>query len=508
MKHMRKVFALALTLIMALALTVPAFAAPLTGSIEVKNATVGEEYAGYKVFDVTYSGTNGKNLAYTITKSNQFYDEVSADDSPFALTAAYGVENTYVVAKKDGVTDAQIIAWLQALIGKDSTYTADLTATTATSASVKWTSVPCGYYLITSGLGATVTVDTNNPNVTIIDKNQIPGSDPSKTIGDDTLQIGETGTFTISFGATNYDGDQMITKYTITDNMPDGMTLDNTSIVVKVGEATLADTAYTVTYDTTDPDDFTITIPWATGTGENMAPSYESPITVTVTYNAKLTSAAAIAGEGNTNKAKVEWTKADNTKGSTNEFEETVYTFALAIKKVDKSGNPLANAKFTVKNGDAVVYMTDDSNGVYTVCDATTQGAVTEVVSPASGLIIIKGVDSDKYTLTEIEAPNGYNLLAEAVEVTPVQTSATTTNTKIWLDENGNVTKTEGEKATEIVVEISDIAATAVAVVNFTGAELPSTGGIGSTIFYMVGGILMAGAAILLITKKKMSNEQ
>lgn len=487
MKYTKKLFALTVALILALALAMPAFADG-TGSITITNATVGETYAGYKIFDATYSG---ENVAYTIKSTDQFYEAVSTATNVFTLTES-SVSGTYNVALVQG---GDVLTWVKGLnIGG---FTPDLTATEADSATVAWNSVPYGYYYITSTLGTLITVDSNLPNVSVIDKNQVPGTNPSKTAGDEDYEIGETIPFTVTFTATNYDGEKAISEYYVKDTMPSGMELIVDSLDVKVDSVALIQ-PYTETTSTTTGG-FDITIPWQ-NEGTFL---YDSPSTVTVTYSAKLTAAAGIDGDGVTNTAIIDWDV--NPDGSEIETSETVYTYALAIKKVDKQGNGLTGAEFVLKNGDAVVTVSADTGEVdganYYVVDP--QGTAT-ITSPENGLIIIKGVDNDNYTLTETKAPAGYNLLTAPVSVTPTLIGMTSTNVIKYLDENGNVVDTV--TTTPVSIEIADVAATPVVVVNFTGTELPSTGGMGTTIFYTMGGLLTVGAVVLLVTKKRMHN--
>lgn len=485
MKYTKKLLSLVLVLVLALALAVPGFAAG-TGSITITNATVGETYAGYKIFDATYSG---ENVAYTITTGNQFYGDVAEATDVFTLTQS-SVPGTYNVAVVPG---ANVLDWVKGLNIEG--FNPDLAATEASSDTVAWSSVPYGYYYITSTLGTLITVDSNLPDVEVIDKNQEPGGNPSKTAGEDDYQIGEEIPFTITFTATNYDGETAITEYYVKDTMPAGMELVTTSIEVKVDGEALTE-VYTETSSTTTAG-FDIAIPWQKD-GNFL---YDSPSTVTVTYKAKLTSGAAIDGEGNTNNATINW---NGNTGSEVPVKDTVYTYALAIKKVDKQGNGLAGATFVLKdatnNEIKVSSTTGTTEGAnYYVVDPNGNATIT---SPANGLIIIKGVDSDNYTLTETAAPAGYNLLTKPVEVKPVKTGGTTTSKTIYLDANGNVVAESDPEGAEFTIT-ADVGATAYAVVNFTGTELPSTGGMGTTIFYTLGGVLVVGAAILLVTKKR-----
>lgn len=507
-KTSKKLLTLALTLIMALALAIPSMAAITPqgyGSITVTNATKDETYAGYKIFDLTYTTTDSGEIyqSYLIATDNQFYNEVLEANDLFTLTATSD-SSIFTVAPVEG-KDNDIITWLNALIPEENTYTPNLTAKTATDATVVWENVPFGYYLITSSLGAAVTVNQNTPNVQIIDKNQQPGGNFTKSVGtDDVMEIGVPFTFTLTFTATNYDGETEIEQYTVTDTFPDGMNLVGTedNVTVTVNDGTEHESTYTATLDSDRT--FTVNIPWQQD-GDFL---YDSPATVTVTYQAVLNENAAIEGDGEANQATLTWT--GNPEGSEETTTETVYTYALAIKKVNKDAEGLSGATFTLKDSDGntvsvsevSISENDTSANIYVVDPDGT----AEIVSPKSGVIVIKGVDNAKYTLTETAAPLGYNLLKDPVEVTPVATGTSTTNTTIYLDENGTVT--DVDSAVTTVTITADIPATAIAVLNSTGTELPETGGIGTTLFYVVGGALVLGAAVLLITKKRVHDAE
>ena len=139
---------------------------------------------------------------------------------------------------------------------------------------------------------------------------------------------------------------------------------------------------------------------------------------------------------------------------------------------------------------------------MYEYCPEGTEGAVKQFKTDDNGVLVIKGVAAGKYSVTEMVAPAGYNLLPGATEVEAKMAEKYSTKVTTYFDEDGNVTNTvtENTKETETNVNV-----TGLVVVNQSGTELPSTGGIGTTIFYVLGGLLMAGAAVLLITKKRMS---
>lgn len=203
------------------------------GSITIQNATAGQTYAIYKVFDATYSGTN---ISYTYTKSGEsdaLFDALTDTEdalNPFVLTATV-VENVYNVTIKTGATAEAISEWLTA--HKDLlTQTASQVAASST---VVFENLPYGYYYVTSTLGAAVSIDTVTPNVTIIDKNQEPDWDNGGKYIDvaggrvyiNSANIGETLNFVVPVVATNGVGDKLATSYIIDDTLPTGITFND-----------------------------------------------------------------------------------------------------------------------------------------------------------------------------------------------------------------------------------------------------------------------------------------
>ena len=217
-----------------------------------------------------------------------------------------------------------------------------------------------------------------------------------------------------------------------------------------------------------------------------------------------MTEKAAIDGAGNTNKVTVTWTTKEGEQPGPGKLEtnETIFTYAIALKKVNNEGKALPGAVFQFP---FYVQSTPDANGAYIYAGKTPGTDLTnQITTPADGVIVVKGVASGRYEITEFKAPDGYNKLTTPVTVEAVKTNSTTTHTTVYLDENGN----ETNKVTEVKVDIdiSTIAATAVVVVNKAGTELPSTGGMGTTVFYVLGAVLVMGAVVLLVTKKRMSD--
>ncbi len=541
MKQFKKLAGIVLALVMVMALAVPSLAASAqAGSITVENATVGETYSIYKIFDAEYrGGDNSREAIYTIKDTDKWYNLVNTDDSPFDLTPSED-GSKYFVTKVSGLSDAQVIAWLQTQTPPE----ADASEV-AESTTVEFTGLDLGYYMVKSTLngGGVITLTNTNPDATVKDKNEIP-SDFDKTItqidgedvqsGNNSAQIGDTITFELSFKATNYGVDgKKVTDYVLTDDMPDGMTRTG-EIVVKVGDKTLTPSEYYLFDGDPDADDFKIVIPWVTNLTNRVGPItkdfttglgnlteeqrkalyleqslYESPVDVTITYQATLVEGADIDNQGNANKATWDYdgVSADGDVKDPDEKHETetVYTYALAIMKVNVDGNPLAGAEFTLTDskGNELKVKEDTEKGEgYYIVDENGTAVLT---SPANGVIVIQGLSDETYTLTETKAPEGYNKLEAPVEVEATLLGSTTTNKDIYLDEDGNVVDEQTDTTTKVEVTLDKVAATAVAVVNRSGAELPSTGGIGTTIFYIGGGVLVVAAVVLLITKRRAS---
>lgn len=513
MKRMKKFASLALALVMTLAMMAPVFAAG-NGTITISNATIGEDYSIYKIFDATYD--DNEHASYTIKEGDAWYKLVNKATDVFTLTAVAAEPGTFNVAV---VKDADVIAWLNSNDVQN-----DLPEATATREDVQDTTVTFdvtyGYYLVKSSLngGGTLTVDNATPNATVIDKNQTPSTPVKKVesgiLTDNSAEIDGEMNFVLTYNATNYDGDEKIVEYKIEDIMPAGMSLKEGSVKVFVAGVEQTTSAYRFTATNDGTDSFTVVIPWVNRIGDKYAYTDElihadpSSNQIKVTYTATMNDGAQIDGNGNVNTAKFSYTKVDKDNTPTNPEPvtdtETVFTYALAIKKVNKGGQPLEGVKFalTDKDGDPVNVTPKDD--VYIVDANATSN---KVITNSEGLIIVKGVKGQDYILTETETVNGYNLLTKPVTVSVMKTGVTTTNVTKYLDEDGNVIETEETSDTVVTVKDDELAATVLVVVNFTGSLLPSTGGIGTTIFYVVGGILVAGAAILLVTRKRVEEQ-
>ena len=499
MKCTRKLASLLLALVMVFALATTAFAQDVTvtggtGSITISNAAKGETYTIYKLFDATVNA-DGSSIAYTgtIPESLKAYFSEDTNDYISATPEAKDGENM-----SEGLKTA-LKAWT-------ATATAAATAESDGSA-LNFKELAYGYYVVTTTQGdQVISVDSTMPNVTIVDKNSSTPKDLSKTASSNDVSIGDTVTYTVSFKTSNYYGAgteaKEIVSYTIEDTLPEFLSnVTVTSIIVdNDGNNATAGDQFGVTAQFANKK---IVIDWYDEVNNKFL--YDNGATVTITYTAVVTDKAAIDGNGNTNKVTVTWT----TKGGDEpgpdkvETDETIFTYAIALKKVNNKGNALPGAVFEFP---FYVKSTADANGAYIYAGTTAGAGLTnQITTPDSGVIVVKGVKSGSYEITEVTAPAGYNKLTAPVTVQAVKTSSTSTHTTVYLDKDGNVVDVSA-KEIEVKVDIDTIAATAVVVVNKAGTELPSTGGMGTTVFYVLGAVLVMGAVVLLATKKRMSD--
>ena len=204
---------------------------------------------------------------------------------------------------------------------------------------------------------------------------------------------------------------------------------------------------------------------------------------IVISYTATVNNQAVIGGDGNDNESKL--TYGENGQFTTAPGQTKTYTWKFGVFKYElKDGNETArpDAKFVLyknEEGKKLYAQADENDKITGWTDDETKA--TGFISPADGKFTISGLDSDTYYLEEIEAPAGYNVLKEPVVVT--------------INNEGKVN----------VSEENPHGIDEVKVLNQTGAELPSTGGAGTTVFYAVGSALVLAAVVLLVTRKRMS---
>ena len=498
MKHARKLASLLLALVMVFALATTAFAQDVpgtggTGSITISNAAKGETYTIYKLFDATvHVGADVTSIAYTGTVPTGLETYFSAD------------ENNYISATPDATDGANMSDGLKAALKTWTENAIETAHAESDGTTLNFKGLAYGYYVVTTTQGTQViSVDSTMPDVTIFDKNSATPTNLNKKADVNDVSIGDTVTYTVSFKTSNYYGAgteaKEIVSYTIEDTLPDFLNNVTVTSISVNNDAIRDQTGATPQFDSNKK----IVIDWYDEVNKQFL--YDNGATVTITYTAVVTENAAIDGDGNTNDVTLKWTTKDSDQPVPREIKEkeTIYTYAIALKKVNDKGVALSGAIFEFP---FYVKSTADADGAYIYAGTEAGENLTkQITTPADGVIIVKGVKTDSYTITEFKAPDGYNKLADPVTVTAVKTGGTTTSKIVYLDENGKETD-ETTNTTKVEVNIAKIAATAVVVVNKAGTELPSTGGMGTTLFYVLGAVLVVGAGVLLITKKRMSD--
>lgn len=475
MKSLKKILSIFAAFMMVVGLTAANVKAAENGSITITNPDKDATYSLYKIFDATYDATDSAKIAY-------YVDADKASELPDTLftVGTTEVDGQYSVQKKEDVADEDLVKWLKENYTKlASTPTATKTGTDIVNNKLTFSDLDYGYYLIVSTLGddVAITINSANPKVDVIAKNTngptitteaktIVGVDGRET----TAKIGDTVNFQIQFVARNFntvnEQETKITQYVIND-IPTGITLKDDFKITVGSQLLTKDKDYTVKGNT-------ITIPWVNDDTDKTH-KYESPVTVTVTYSGVLNE---INGE---NKAEISFNEENPT-----ETKVDVHTVAINLKKVDGTTNEVINgAEFELQDAEenkiAVREATDEEKKAgldYVVLDHQDR-TETEVTIKAGNVTIGGLKENTEYLLKETKAPDGYNILNNAAEVTT------------------NSYKTNG--AVNAAVEKN--------VKNNKGSVLPSTGGMGTTMLYVAGAILMVGAAVIFVTNKRMKHE-
>lgn len=486
---MKKLMTLLAVLTLALAMAVPAFAASITGTITIDNAVTGTTYKAYRIFDLESYDTDKNAYSYKLNSAWNGFPAYSTtiDGNTVSATDFFSVNSAGYIewsdAKKDAGAD---FAKLAKAFAVEKSIAWDKTET-ATDATVTFTNLTLGYYLVDTSLGSLCSLDTTAPSVTIKEKNSDTTIEKKIVInGDEKVDSNSAGIGdTVNFSITITVKDGAPKDYVLHDKLS-GLTFDPDSLEVKVGTTKLnAGTDYTLVANPTDGDSFDVNF-----TDGKLKPND----VVVVTYSATVAANATIAGAGNTNKAKLEY----NGKHSTEE-ETTTYVWKLNVHKytLDSTNKEVAlsGAKFVLYRMDGGAKKYAKLTGGKIDGWVTNQSDATTLETTGTGDISIEGLNVGTYYLEETEAPAGYNKLTGPIEVEITATTSATSGSETVQYKNSS--ETSYTPATDATVKV----------LNSAGTQLPSTGGIGTTLFYVIGGVLMAVAAVLLVTKKRMNNK-
>lgn len=506
MKVIKKITAIMLSIMMVLGMSSVVSAAgtttsgtstTVTGKITISNAVPGQTYTIYKILDLeSYDATAPNNGHYAYKAAAKWDTFITSGGGEAYLTKD---SKSGYVTWKNGVgateSDAAAFAKIALKYAKDVSPSIDPDKTSGETnwldaSTVVFDNLDLGYYLVDSSVGTLCYLNTTNNEVTIQEKNDAPTV--KKEVQEDstnnydnsnTADIGQTvkfkTTITAQAGAQNY---------VLHDKMESGLTFDG-SVNVKSNETAVDSSNYTLNKATDSSSGISDGCTFELVFAQGFCDTLNAGDTITVEYSATLNEQATVGTTGNKNET---WLKyGENINLETAHKTTTTKTYEIPVFKYTEktTGNKtgLPNAEFTLSknaNGTDPISLVDITGGVtegkYRVAKTGDATTTNKVITLDTGKFTIQGLDADTYYLTETKQPDGYNKLSKAV--------------KIEIDKDGNI-------------KVDDRAIAAgedVKVLNKSGSLLPSTGGRGTTLFYILGAILVVGSGVVLITKKRM----
>ena len=535
---------------------------PLSETDENGN-TISKEFKAYKVLDVEILANN-KGFVYTVPKElRDFYSErygidtkAGDFDHQVALKVAEEVEGDKSANVFGFATDVLAAAKLASITGVPGKIQGD---------SYVISDLPYGYYVVedtaatkpvsalilyTVGANQEINIKADKPSIDKkIDGEEDQDDDTTGDVEYNKGSVGDKVPYKITSQVPNMTGYKKY-YFVVSDILSKGLTY-NEDLAINVGMKELQKGNDYILETSSDDNGtkieivFTNFIQYKTNVGEN----------IEITYSATINQDAVIGVAGNPNTVKLTYSNNPNTSddgdpdnpdkptpnsptGETPEKEVRTFVTGIKLTKVDPNGEPLNGAKFSISgSGVKVVIINEEiykestsgtyyllKDGTYTTDSPDTEGmdqdayddttkkyekvtVVNKETVPTeintvgyvkNGVLLFEGLTAGKYQIEELVAPSGYNLLESPITITISYTEPTGTSHECeWTAVSGEDNLEFNSKTGVFEIEVE----------NNTGSQLPSTGGIGTTIFYIIGGILVVGAAILLITKKRMSSE-
>ena len=542
MKKMNKLLALVLAMVMVLGLATVASAATVTVNGElIEN----HSFKAYQIFAGTETNTDNQLVDITWgsgINSTAFLTALQAETSDafmHTVTGENGAETSENIFKNcvEAVDVAEVLGknnGSAALANAVAKIALDNKNGTGTPLSTGTTELPSGYYLIVDetqfGEGAENTVYNAallqvTGNVSITQKTDRPSVEKKVLEDDKYNQDGGYGNGYNDVADYNM-GDAVpfhligsvpdmsrydTYNYIFHDTLSAGLTLNEDSIKVyvandKAGTGKAEITGWT---KTVDGQSFSVSF-----TDLKSVSGVSQGKFIIVEYTATLNQNAVVGLNGNPNVVYLEYSNkpdqsgsgdTDNT-GKTPEDKVIVFTYELDTTKVDGANNEekLSGAQFKLHNADNKWAIVNNDGKVTGWADTEEGGSA--LTSDTNGLFKVIGLDDGTYYLKETKAPEGYNLLKEEIAVV---ITATTTNGQTWTDGQASSALTnlavtaDGKAGTGD----KDTGKASITVANNKGSTLPETGGIGTTIFYVLGGMLVVCAVVLMVSKKRMSAE-
>lgn len=505
-KAMKKLMAALLAVAMVCAMAIPAFAAgssststaPVTTLYTIAAPHNGHTYEIYQIFTGDYdalqpsmltnikwgkngTGTAGEAVGQTILDELSKVSSSASDKAKLDVIEKYVTLTSPVETITNGGT-ADVVGGYYLIKDKDGSLSG---------------SEPYTTYLVS--VVGNVTINPKSSAVPEFKKKLKDTNDSTGDVSDwqdsADYDIGDDIPFRLQ-GTVPADYDSYSKYYyAFHDKEEKGLTFDPSTVKVYLGDENgkiIPDTDYKVLTKkdgTTSDNDCTFEIVFddlkkVTGVTANSI--------ITVTYKSQLNENAVLGAHGNVNKAKLEYSNnpRGDGKGETPWDNVIVFTYKVVVNKVDQDNHPLEGAEFTLTKKIA--------GGTEVVKTMTIDGS-------DKSLFTLSGLDDGEYTLTETVTPANYNTIS------PITFTVNATHEIEWdsISTRDNVltSLTGDKKVGEITFDVDKTAGSlSTNVINNIGTTLPGTGGIGTTIFYVIGGGLMVAAAILLITKKRMEN--
>lgn len=457
MKSIKKL----ICMLFMLVLSVVNVSAAEKGTITINKAIVNESYNIYKVLDLeTYDKVNNHYIYRATNEWKAFLDEAT----DYLEVRNENGDKYYVW--KDGVDKAKAKEFAEKAYkyAKDKNITPTMTKK-ANSKSVKFDNLDLGYYLVDSSVGALLHLTTTNPTATVNEKNTLNPNVDKTVLENSTGEYGKENDdiigSTINYKSTITTG-AGYGSYVLYDKMDAGLTFNSNSVIVKIGDDVVDVNNYEVKTNVTG---YTFVVEF------NNEFIFKQPknTNIDVYYTATLNKDATVEGDGNINETFLKY----GNNIETEKKRTITYTYAFDIIKTNKEGVELTGAEFKLldKSGNEIkVVLKDEVSNTYIVATGNEIG-----VNIKAGKATIEGLDKDSYKLKEVVSPEGYNKLTSPVE----------------FRVNGKTNVTIIER-------------TLVNVINYTGSELPETGGIGTKLFITSGLSLVLICGLVLVTKLRL----
>ena len=460
MKTIQKMIGALVALVLLASMTGTVFAAG-NGSITIENPKAGETYQAHLIFDVVYNSDKSA-YSYTIASDSQWltvvqsYAGVTLSD---VVTDGDG-NSFYIITKNDTFSAAAFSKTLQsALEGKSGINL------TVSNGKATVTGLDLGYYFVSGTNGALCNLTTTQPDATIYDKNDVPFE---KSADDVSVEVGQEVHFELLSKVPDTTGFDTY-AYEITDTMSAGLSFSKD---VQVYVDSVLQTDNVTISNAEDGTGFSLIL-------DVMQLQDQTGKQIKVTYSAVVNESAVSVIQENDAQLKYSSDPTDDSKFAVITDAEKLYTAKIVIDKfeTENEDKKLANAQFVLMNSDGAFYTYDEETE--TVGWAAAQQDATVMTTDQNGSAVFLGLEDGVYTLKEIKAPAGYNLLTDTIDITVAGSISDETQLTVTAE-----------------------------VANNTGSRLPSTGGAGTKMFYVIGIMMMTvPAAWVLIRKQRGTGE-